>query len=96
MKSHLPNRDQRRQGITNDRQFHRLVELGRQTTQLERQRRNLTPIDEPRQSAVSQDRHRESLVFAVAFANGSDTADSIDVSLRTGDDDRTSNQRSQI
>ena len=79
---HLPDRNQCRQRVTHNRQSHRLIKIRRQAREFERQRRNPTPLDKPRECAVSQNRHRKRLVLAVAGDDRRNSASVVDVLLR--------------
>ena len=75
----LPDRDQRRQGVTHDRQANRFVELRRQAREVERQRQHVFPVHESRQGAMRENRNRKRAVFAVSLQNRSNAADFVDV-----------------
>ena len=62
----LANRHQSGQGVADDRHPRPTIKSVRHTGQLEGQRSDLGPVDQPRQSAVGQNRHGKRLVLAVS------------------------------
>ena len=62
----LADCDQRGEGVTHHRQFDRFIKPGRQAGELERQRLDFFPIDQPREGAVREDRNRKGFVLAIA------------------------------
>ena len=75
----LTNRYERGNCITDHGQAEKPVEPLRQAGQLEGERRDFTPIDQPRQRRIRQDRHGKRLVLAIAAPQGRDAPLSLQV-----------------
>ena len=87
MMDYLPERNQRREGIADDRQAHRAEPLTRQRAELKRQGPNLAPrfgapSESSRQRARHQDRDRKCSVVAVTSRDRSSDGPPIDTARR--------------
>ena len=77
----LSDGDERGEGIADDRQPNPTIEPVRQASQLKRQRRDLSPRDQPGQRTVCEDRHRERVILAISLADRLEPALLVEVRL---------------